>query len=128
MSGTGGQSYFFRLRPCPEFFESGFEIKVTQGPVLQKFFTPAPDLKEKSCPNRCQTGSVATSDVGDRKPTIRRPNAAHIRICIMQAKVKHPVKMKLHRRQILKSGFFFKENVRYPVWICRDPISLILGT
>jgi len=24
--------------------------------------------------------------------------------------------------------FFFKENVRYPVWICRDPISLILGS
>ena len=24
--------------------------------------------------------------------------------------------------------FFFNENVRYPVWICRDPISLILGT
>jgi len=23
---------------------------------------------------------------------------------------------------------FFKENVRDPVWICRDPISLILGT
>jgi len=23
---------------------------------------------------------------------------------------------------------FFKENVRYLVWICRDPISLILGT
>jgi len=23
---------------------------------------------------------------------------------------------------------FFKENVRYPVWTCRDPISLILGT
>jgi len=23
---------------------------------------------------------------------------------------------------------FFKENVRYPVWICREPISLILGT
>ena len=23
--------------------------------------------------------------------------------------------------------FFFKENVMYPVWICRDPISLILG-
>jgi len=22
---------------------------------------------------------------------------------------------------------FFKENVRDPVWICRDPISLILG-
>ena len=22
---------------------------------------------------------------------------------------------------------FFKENVRYPVWTCRDPISLILG-
>jgi len=24
--------------------------------------------------------------------------------------------------------FFFKENVRYPVWTCRDPIALILGT
>jgi len=23
---------------------------------------------------------------------------------------------------------FFKENVRYSVWICRDPISMILGT
>jgi len=23
---------------------------------------------------------------------------------------------------------FFKENVRYPVWTCRDPISLNLGT
>jgi len=23
---------------------------------------------------------------------------------------------------------FFKENVRNPVWICRDSISLILGT
>jgi len=23
---------------------------------------------------------------------------------------------------------FFKENIRNPVWICRDPISLILGT
>jgi len=23
---------------------------------------------------------------------------------------------------------FFKENIRYPVWTCRDPISLILGT
>jgi len=22
---------------------------------------------------------------------------------------------------------FFKENVRYPVWTCRDPISVILG-
>jgi len=22
---------------------------------------------------------------------------------------------------------FLKENVRYPVWTCRDPISLILG-
>jgi len=26
------------------------------------------------------------------------------------------------------SAVFFKENVRYPVWTCRDPISLILGT
>jgi len=25
------------------------------------------------------------------------------------------------------SQVFFKENVRYPVWTCRDPISLILG-
>jgi len=24
--------------------------------------------------------------------------------------------------------FFFKEIVRYPVWICRDPIYLVLGT
>jgi len=23
---------------------------------------------------------------------------------------------------------FFKENIRYPVWVCRDPIFLILGT
>jgi len=23
---------------------------------------------------------------------------------------------------------FFKENVRHPVWICRNPISLITGT
>jgi len=23
---------------------------------------------------------------------------------------------------------FFKENVRYPVWTSRDPISVILGT
>jgi len=23
---------------------------------------------------------------------------------------------------------FFKENIRYLAWICRDPISLILGT
>jgi len=29
--------------------------------------------------------------------------------------------------QIMNPGFF-KENVRYPVWICWDPISLILGT
>jgi len=28
----------------------------------------------------------------------------------------------------LNTGFFFEENVRYPLWICRDPISLILGT
>jgi len=26
------------------------------------------------------------------------------------------------------SSFLFKENIKYPVWICRDPISLILGT
>jgi len=32
----------------------------------------------------------------------------------------------LHVSQHLYQGFF-KENVRYPVWICRDPICLILG-
>jgi len=26
------------------------------------------------------------------------------------------------------SGFFFKENVRCPIWTCRDLISLILWT
>jgi len=26
------------------------------------------------------------------------------------------------------AGFFSKENLRYPIWTCRDPISLILGT
>jgi len=30
--------------------------------------------------------------------------------------------------KVSNSRVFFKENVRYPVWICRDPISLILGT
>jgi len=25
------------------------------------------------------------------------------------------------------NSFFLKENVRYAVWTCRDPISLILG-
>jgi len=24
--------------------------------------------------------------------------------------------------------FFFKQNVRYPLWTCKDPISLILWT
>ena len=28
----------------------------------------------------------------------------------------------------VKPGFFYKENVMYPVCTCRDPISLILGT
>jgi len=35
------------------------------------------------------------------------------------------------RNTDLDNGFdqgFFKENVRYPVRTCRDPISLILGT
>jgi len=26
-----------------------------------------------------------------------------------------------------RQGFFFKENVRYPVWTCRGPISLFSG-
>jgi len=25
-------------------------------------------------------------------------------------------------------SFFFKKNIRYPVWTCRDSISLILGS
>jgi len=29
---------------------------------------------------------------------------------------------------IVPQGFCLKENVRYPVWTCRDPIPLILGT
>jgi len=29
---------------------------------------------------------------------------------------------------MVNSRVFFEENVRYLVWICRDPISLILGT
>jgi len=29
--------------------------------------------------------------------------------------------------KILIMPVFFKENVAYPVWTCRDPISLILG-
>jgi len=29
---------------------------------------------------------------------------------------------------IILQQFFFKENVRYPVWTCRDPIYLVLGT
>jgi len=33
----------------------------------------------------------------------------------------------LSAKRCLVQGFF-KENVRYPVWICRDSISLILGT
>ena len=33
-----------------------------------------------------------------------------------------------HIALLYKSRVFFKENVRNPVWICRDPISLILGT
>jgi len=28
----------------------------------------------------------------------------------------------------INSRVFFKENVRHPVWACRDPISLIVGT
>jgi len=33
---------------------------------------------------------------------------------------------KLFQKTVLP--VFFKENVRNPVWICSDPISLILGT
>jgi len=28
----------------------------------------------------------------------------------------------------IKDRVSFKENVRYPIWICKDPISVILGT
>jgi len=30
--------------------------------------------------------------------------------------------------KLMLNSVFFKENVRYPVWTCRDLISLILGT
>jgi len=33
-----------------------------------------------------------------------------------------------YRMTCVFPGFFLKENVRNPVWICEDPISLILGT
>ena len=32
------------------------------------------------------------------------------------------------RISFVNKQVFFKENIRYPVWICRDPISLNLGT
>jgi len=28
---------------------------------------------------------------------------------------------------VSENTVFLEENVRYPVWTCRDPISLILG-
>ena len=33
-----------------------------------------------------------------------------------------------NRKRIWSGAGFFKKNVRYLVWTCRDPISLILGT
>ena len=36
--------------------------------------------------------------------------------------------LKEQSTNLYSKAFFFKENVRYPVWICRDPIYLILGT
>jgi len=33
----------------------------------------------------------------------------------------------LDLKNLTYNRVFFKENVSYPVWICRDPISLILG-
>jgi len=40
------------------------------------------------------------------------------------------ISWKLKSRNIIYTVMqrFFKENVRYPVWTCRDPISLILRT
>jgi len=35
---------------------------------------------------------------------------------------------KIFKSCFLLHQFFFKEKVRYLVWTCRDPISLILGT
>jgi len=34
----------------------------------------------------------------------------------------------MHHMHQRISGVFLKKIVRLPVWICRDPISLILGT
>ena len=36
--------------------------------------------------------------------------------------------LKEQSTNLYSKAFFSKENVRYPVWICRDPIYLILGT
>jgi len=69
------------------------------------------------------------------------------RICIVVLRA-HPVRGELHNQRnttgevaTTSSPFyneshwshvlcavFFKENVRYPIWICMDPICLILGT
>jgi len=35
--------------------------------------------------------------------------------------------LELHNNYLLYQGFF-KEDIRYPVEICRDLVSLILGT
>ena len=40
-------------------------------------------------------------------------------------------KLKRHRKLmeiLVHNQLYFEKNVRYPVWTCRDPISLILGT
>jgi len=34
----------------------------------------------------------------------------------------------IYKKRMHINRFFFKENVRYPMWSCREPISLIIGT
>jgi len=45
-------------------------------------------------------------------------------------RVGHGIWTKYVRKQLSRHLIqgFFKENVRYPVWTRKDPISLILGT
>ena len=56
---------------------------------------------------------------------INSPDISKVYACVFRP-VKSPMRT-LYKHISLKLSFF-KENVRYPVWACRDPISLILGT
>ena len=78
--------------------------------------------------NRCQSwGIPVAGDVKSRLGVLRLNK--HVDISNLKKLSSFPSKIcpdtsgKIHFSQ-----FFFKENIRYPVWICKDPIFLILGT